>query len=319
MKEHIPVMVNEVLEALRPWEDVGTAVDATLGLGGHTGYILNNCPNAYIIGFDQDPYARKIAQENLSQYSERFEIEADNFRHIEKLKERPQWTGATAVLFDLGVSNMQITESERGFSFQGDGPLNMRMDAAGSSNSTFTAKDILDNSSIKELTEIFRNYGEERYSYEIARGIIRNREQGESLNTTGELVELIRKILPAPVQRKMGGHPARKIFQALRIAVNDEIRSLEEALDGSLKILKPDGKMLVISYHSLEDRMVKTRFRKWQEEGLGKAKPRKAITPTENEIENNYKSRSAKLRIFVSEINTSKKGDKADALHRIPT
>lgn len=121
MKEHIPVMVNEVLEALRPWEDVGTAVDATLGLGGHTGYILNNCPNAYIIGFDQDPYARKIAQENLSQYSERFEIEADNFRHIEKLKERPQWTGATAVLFDLGVSNMQITESERGFSFRETG------------------------------------------------------------------------------------------------------------------------------------------------------------------------------------------------------
>ena len=319
MKEHIPVMVNEVLEALRPWEEVRTSVDATLGLGGHTGYILNNCTYSYAIGFDQDPYARKIAQENLSQYSGRFEIEADNFRHIDKLKEKPEWAGASAVLFDLGVSNMQITESDRGFSFQVDGPLNMRMDAAESTDGTLTAKDILDNSSIKELTDIFRNYGEERYAYEIARGIIRNREKEECLNTTGELVELIRKILPAPVQRKMGGHPARKIFQALRIAVNDEIRSLEDALDGSLRILKPDGKILAISYHSLEDRIVKTRFRKWEEEGLGKARPRKAITPTESEIENNYKSRSAKLRIFVLERETSKKGDKANALHRIPT
>ena len=319
MKEHIPVMVNEVLEALRPWEEVSITVDATLGLGGHTGFILNNCPEAYVIGFDQDPYARKIAEENLSRFTGRFEIEADNFRHIEKLKERQGWKGASSVLFDLGVSNMQITESERGFSFQEDGPLDMRMDAAEQTNSELTAKEILDNRSIKEITEIFRNYGEEQYAYQIARGIVRNRESGGSLSTTGDLVDLIRKILPAPVQRKMGGHPARKVFQALRIAVNDEMKALEEALDGALKILRPGGKILAISYHSLEDRIVKTRFRKWQAEGLGKARPRKAIIPSEIEIENNHKSRSAKLRIFESETENSRKGDKADAIHRMPT
>ena len=319
MKEHVPVMVNEVLAALMPWEEVKIAVDATLGLGGHTGSILSNCKGAHVIGFDQDPFARKIAQDNLSQYSGRFEIEADNFRHIEKLKDRPGWRGASAVLFDLGISNMQITESERGFSFQEEGPLDMRMDAAEGTNSELTAKEILDSWSIKELTEVFRKYGEEQYAYQIAKGIVRNREAGESIVTTGDLVELIRKILPAPVQRKMGGHPARKIFQALRIAVNDEMNALEEALDGSLKILAPGGKIITISYHSLEDRIVKTRFRKWQEEGLGRAKPRKAITPSETEIENNHKSRSAKLRIFESETEISRKGDKADAIHRMPT
>ncbi len=319
MKEHVPVMVNEVLEALMPWEEVRITVDATLGLGGHTGFILNKCTGAYVIGFDQDPYARKIAQDNLSRFSERFEIEADNFRHIEKLKERPGWAGASAVLFDLGVSNMQITESDRGFSFQEDGPLDMRMDAAEETNSKLTAKEILDFWSIKELTEVFRKYGEEQYAYQIARGIVRNREAGGSISTTGDLVELIRKILPAPVQRKMGGHPARKIFQALRIAVNDEMNALEEALDGSLKILSPGGKIITISYHSLEDRIVKTRFRKWQEEGLGQARPRKAITPSGTEIESNHKSRSAKLRIFESEREISMKGEKANAIHRMPT
>lgn len=319
MKEHVPVLAEEVLEALRPWENVRVAVDGTLGLGGHSGYILSRCINSFIIGFDQDPYARREAQSNLSRFEGRFEIVADNFRHIEKLKERAGWEGASAVLLDLGVSNMQLTDFERGFSFQGDGPLDMRMDAAEGTNSTLTAKEILDNGSVRELTEIFRNYGEEQYAYQIARGIVRNRERGESPNTTAELVELIRKILPAPVQRKMGGHPARKIFQALRIAVNDEMHALEEALEGSLKILSPGGKLLTISYHSLEDRIVKTKFRKWQEEGLGEARPRKAITPSENEIETNYKSRSAKLRIFVSDRESSKKGDKADALHRMPT
>lgn len=319
MKEHIPVMVNEVLDALRPWKEVRITVDATLGLGGHAGFILNSCPEAYVIGFDQDPFAREIAKVNLSQFKGRFEIEADNFRHIEKLKDRPGWKGASAVLFDLGVSNMQITESERGFSFQENGPLDMRMDSDEETNSGLTAKEILDNWSIKEITEIFRKYGEEQYAYQIARGIVRNRETGASLTTTGDLVELIRKILPAPVQRKMGGHPARKVFQALRIAVNDEINALEEAMDGSLKILAPGGKILAISYHSLEDRIVKTRFRKWQEEGLGQARPRKAIIPSELEIENNHKSRSAKLRIFESTTETSGKGAKTDAIHRMPT
>jgi 16S rRNA (cytosine1402-N4)-methyltransferase len=308
MTEHVSVMVNEVLEAMRPWESVRLVVDATLGLGGHTGHILRNCPNARVIGFDQDPYAREIAAENLSGFSGRFEIVADNFRHIEKLALRDGWKGADVVFFDLGVSNLQLTDAQRGFSFQGDGPLDMRMDASEECNSTLTAGDILAEWSIRDLTGIFRDYGEEKFAYQIAKGIVRNRERGGSLSTTNELVELIRKILPAPVQRKMGGHPARKIFQALRIAVNDEINALGEALDGSVKVLAPGGKVIAISYHSLEDRIVKLRFRKWKEDGIGEPNPRKAIVPSESEIESNYKSRSAKLRIFEESGSLNAKG-----------
>ncbi len=319
MTEHISVMVNEVLEALRPWESLSVVVDATIGLGGHAGHILKNCPNVKVIGFDQDPYARAIAAENLSEFNGRFEIEADNFRNIEKLTLRSGWKGANAVLFDLGVSNLQLSDAKRGFSFQEDGPLDMRMDGQEECNSTLTAEDILAEWSIKDLTQIFRDYGEDPFAYQIARGIVRNREHGGTLHTTGELVELIRKILPAPVQRKMGGHPARKIFQALRIAVNDEINALNEALDGSAKILAPNGKVIAISYHSLEDRMVKLRFRKWKEDGMGEPKPRKAIIPSDSEIESNYKSRSAKMRIFEAFDSAVVKGGALNALQRIPT
>jgi 16S rRNA (cytosine1402-N4)-methyltransferase len=312
MTEHIPVMLAEVLEALKPWDSETTVIDATLGLGGHSREILRNCKKCKVIGFDQDPDARSIAAKNLSEFNGRFEIEADNFRHIEKLQGHEDWEGATAVFFDLGVSNLQLTDAERGFSFQEDGPLDMRMDHGDSDNKSLTAEQILAEWSIKDLTEIFRNYGEDHFAYQIAKGIVRNREHGGELHTTGELVELIRKILPAPVQRKMGGHPARKIFQALRIAVNDEMGALDEALNGAEKVLRPEGKIIAISYHSLEDRMVKKRFRKWRDEGIGEPDPRKAIVPSGNEIESNHKSRSAKLRVFVKYA--EKKGEALNAL-----
>lgn len=316
MKEHVSVMAAEVLEALRPWDEVKVVVDATLGLGGHAGQILRACANAHLIGFDQDPWARKIAAENLSEFEGRFEIEADNFRHIDKLVERDGWSGADAVFFDLGVSNLQLTEPERGFSFQEDGPLDMRMDCGDGCNSSASAADILADSSVAELTEIFRDYGEERFAFQIAKGVVRNRERGGELKTTGDLVTLIRKVLPEPVQRKMGGHPARKVFQALRIAVNDEARALDEALNGASRVIKPEGKVIAISYHSLEDRMVKQRFRKWSDEGRGEARPRKALIPSAEEIEANHKARSAKMRIFKGDI--SERGVD-DALLRIPT
>ena len=303
MSEHVSVMVNEVLEMLAPMESEHLIVDATLGLGGHTWHMLSTCPNAYVIGFDQDHHAREIAKTNLSKFEGRYEIVADNFRNISRLIERDNWTGANAILFDLGVSNLQLTDPDRGFSFQYEGPLDMRMDEGDLCNSKITAGEILDKWSIKELTQIFRDYGEEKYAYEIARGIVRNRENGGSITTTTEFVELIRKILPAPVQRKMGGHPARKVFQALRIAVNDEMNVLNEALDGAMSVLAPGGKIIAISYHSLEDRMVKHRFRKWQESDI-------------EEVEKNYKSRSAKLRLFrkYTEDEVSK-----NVLLRIPT
>jgi len=298
MTEHVPVMLEEVLSAMEPWEQQELVVDATLGLGGHTGEILKNCKKTKVVGFDQDPDARKIAAENLKDFACRFEIVADNFRNIGELATGKKFQ-ATTVLFDLGVSNLQLTEAERGFSFQEDGPLDMRMDRGNGIETVLTAEDIVNSWSIKELTEIFRDYGEERYAYQIARGIVRTREHGQTVHTTTELVELIRKILPEPVQRKMGGHPARRVFQALRIAVNHELDALDEALNGALKITAPDGKIIVISYHSLEDRMVKKRFRNWKEEGYGELNPRKALLPSEAEIERNKKSRSAKLRIFV--------------------
>lgn len=298
MTEHVSVMLAEVLEAMKPWSGIKLVIDATLGLGGHSLEILKNCESAMLIGFDQDPSARKIAEDRLAPYQGRFEIVAGNFREIGTLTERDGWQGADAILFDLGVSNLQLTEPERGFSFQADGPLDMRMDGGEGSENNLTAEKILSEWSIKELTEIFREYGEDPFAYQIARGIVRNRENGGSLHTTGEIVALIRKILPAPVQRKMGGHPARKVFQALRIAVNDELTALDEALDGAVRAVSGGGRIIVISYHSLEDRIVKKRFRRWAESGLGEAKPRKAMVPSEAEIEANFKSRSAKMRVF---------------------
>ena len=316
MKEHISVMTDELLDVVKPWESVEIFVDATLGLAGHSSLILSKCPISCVIGFDQDPFAREIARERLSGFEGRFEIEADNFRHIGRLSYRDGWTGADAVFFDLGISNLQITEPERGFSFQDDGPLDMRMDSDEECNSTLTAGEILREWSIKDLTQIFRDYGEDPHAYQIAKGIVRFRENGGTIETTSELVELIRKILPAPVQRKMGGHPARKIFQALRIAVNDEMNALNEALDGAIKIVRPGGRIIAISYHSLEDRMVKHRFRKWKDDGLGDMNPRKALLPSAEEVDRNYKSRSAKLRVFVYSGLT---GGKLNALQRIPT
>ncbi len=309
MKEHLSVMLHEVLTAIDDGMNVRTAVDATLGLAGHSIEILKKCPAAFLYGFDQDAEARGIAAERLAPFTPRFEIVADNFRNIGVLKEKEGFAGAEVILFDLGVSNLQITEPERGFSFQCDGPLDMRMDADDDEPRRPKAEEILRTAGIKELTEIFRDYGEERCAFQIAKGIVRHRERGGELHSTGELVELIRKILPAPVQRKMGGHPARKVFQALRIAVNDEINALSEALDGAAELLNPGGKIIVISYHSLEDRMVKHRFRKWKEEGLGEPNPRKALLPSEKEIEANHKSRSAKLRIFQRYEEYEKVGD----------
>ena len=316
MNEHVSVMVDEVLEALRPWENVELVIDATLGLGGHSGHILRSCDNAKLIGFDQDPQAREIAEKNLSNYGERVEIVADNFRNIDSLLDRDGWQGASAVLFDLGVSNLQLTKSERGFSFNEDGLLDMRMDEGDVCNSKSTAAEIINEWSVNELTRIFREYGEDANAYRIAKGIVRHRETSGEIRTTFELVGLIREILPAPVQRKMGGHPARKIFQALRIAVNDEMSALEEALDGAIKVLSDCGKIIVISYHSLEDRIVKHRFKRWQDDFMGRMEPRKALLPTDEEIERNYKSRSAKLRVFLKK---KEEGGLQNALQRMPT
>ncbi|QTX33529.1 16S rRNA (cytosine(1402)-N(4))-methyltransferase RsmH [Aminithiophilus ramosus] len=292
MTEHVPVMITEVLEHV-PEELRGWAVDATLGLGGYSEALLVKCPLLSVLGIDQDPQALRLAQERLAPFSSRFRALEGNFRQISALvASLPE--KFSVILFDLGLSNLQLTERERGFSFNEDGPLDMRM----SPLLRKSAYHWINNSSPQELSEIFRLYGEERYAWPLAKGIVRHVFQKGPIETTGALVSVVRSILPAPIQRKMGGHPARRIFQALRIAVNDEIAALEEALDAVAKIGADPCRVIVVSYHSLEDRVVKHRFRSWKQEGLGRELTRKPLIPTEAEIEGNYKARSAKLRVF---------------------
>lgn len=295
--DHDPVLLQEVLDILAQNEGIRLYIDATLGAGGHAFRVLQAHPNAHLIGFDQDASARAIASRILAPYRERVEIIAGNFETMEDLLLRKDWTGADAILFDLGVSNIQLVTADRGFSFQEDGPLDMRMNRDAQTDKQ-TAAELLALSDIRTLTAIFRDYGEERFAYQIARGIVRHREHGGTVNTTLELTALIREILPAPVQRKMGGHPARRIFQALRIAVNNELGVLEKALEQVPLLCSPGCQVLFISYHSLEDRLVKHCFKKWKQLDLGVEINKKPIIPTEEEIETNRKSRSAKLRAF---------------------
>ncbi|MDR1510991.1 MAG: 16S rRNA (cytosine(1402)-N(4))-methyltransferase RsmH [Synergistaceae bacterium] len=298
MELHVPVMTSEILDIVESCidGDDSTLVDATLGGGGHSGAILEKFPNLKIIGFDQDAYAGELAASRLSKFLDRIKIVPSNFYEIEEyVGEFCENGEVSCVFFDLGVSNMQISTPERGFSYQSDGPLDMRMNALADIPS---AADIIERSDVHELTRIFREYGEERYASHIANAITRSRDGKTLPATTGELVSLIRRALPAPVQRKMGRHPARKIFQALRIAVNSELEALPKGLDGAYKVTRDGGVIAVISYHSLEDRIVKRTFQSWGKSGKGDIITRRPKIPSEKERRENRKSRSAKLRAF---------------------
>ncbi len=292
MTEHVPVLLQEVLSFLRLSDSLDRVLDCTLGLGGYSGAILREFPDTLVFGMDRDPQAIAIARENLDDFGERFTPLSGNFEFLEEVA--GEFAPFDAVLFDLGVSNLQISEGARGFSFQTEGPLDMRMDP----ESDLSAADIVNTFSEEEMTDIFFTFGEERYSRQIARGIVRIREKDGAFSTTTSLVEAIRKILPAPVQRKMGGHPARRIFQALRIRVNGELSALPEGLKGALAASAPGALLAVVSYHSLEDRIVKHTFRDWQKEKFGKVLTRRPLLPSEEEVDENHKARSAKLRVF---------------------
>ena len=294
---HVPVMTREIIAIFgRRADSEAVFVDATLGAGGHALAVLERFPRASLICFDQDERARELAAERLSAHSSRVRIVPENFRGIARLAEDADWRGADGVLFDLGVSNMQLTAPERGFSFNDDGPLDMRMNQG---EGTVTAETLLATKSAEELAGIFRDYGEERHAYRIAKAIVAARDMGDAPTTTGGLTALIRRTLPAPVQRKMGAHPARRVFQAIRIAVNSELEALDEGLDGALAVTAHMGVIAVISYHSLEDRIVKRRFLKWSEEGFGRAAAKRPLVPADEETVCNRSSRSAKLRVFI--------------------
>ena len=290
--EHVPVLLDRVLAAL-PLKDDALVVDGTLGLGGYSEAFLKNNPAWRVIGIDRDAKAREIATERLKDFGGRFTPLAGDYRTMKTLCAQSGIEKTDAVVLDLGVSNMQLTDGERGFSFREDGPLDMRMNQSAETS----AAELVNTLTREELTEIFRKYGEERFAWSVAGEIVRSREKSP-VRTTFQLVELIRRGIPAPAMRKMNGHPARKVFQALRIAVNDELGALEQGMKEAFELLGEDGRLVIVTYHSLEDKLVKYQFHEWCEQGLGILEPRKAEVPGEEEIERNPKSRSARLRGF---------------------
>lgn len=295
---HEPVLLNEVMEFLRPALErsgCAKAVDGTLGLGGYSESILQAFPGVRVLGVDRDPAAIAHSERRLERFVPRFRAVHGSFGRIgDILRDEAPFD---ALVFDLGVSNMQLTDADRGFSFQHDGPLDMRMDPDGDGP---TAAEVLAGENAESLAKIFWEYGGERYSRQIAARIESERRRGRRLSTTGEFVALIRELLPAPVQRKMGIHPARRVFQALRIFVNNELGELEAMLSSLPGLAAKGCVVVVVSYHSLEDRIVKHRFRAWdKEEGRGSVLTRRPIQPREEETERNFKARSAKLRAFT--------------------
>ena len=253
-EQHIPVMRDRVIEMFAPALNVANPllIDGTLGLAGHTESLLKEFPNLKIIGIDRDPIAIKRAKQRLGELASRVEFVNETYDQIEKVLAGRK---VNAVLLDLGVSSIQLDETNRGFSYSHDAPLDMRMNA----NDSLTAADILNSYDVKDLTYILGTYGEEKFAKRIAQELVKRRGN-KAWTTTFELVELIKDVIPAPA-RRTGGNPAKRTFQALRIAVNNELQILEKAIPHAMAALMVGGRILVLSYHSLEDRIVKNAFK----------------------------------------------------------
>ncbi len=306
MFKHVTVLLKETVDGLDIKPD-GTYVDCTLGGGGHSSYLLSQLTEGgRLIAFDQDEIAIQNAKEKFSSYGERFITVKSNFRYLSEKLQELGITEVDGILFDLGVSSPQLDTPERGFSYHHDAPLDMRMDQ----DASLTAYDVVNSWSYEQLVRIFFQYGEEKFSKQIARKIEAYREN-KAIETTAELVELIKEGIPAPA-RRTGGHPAKRVFQAIRIAVNDELKVFEEALESAIEMVKPGGRVSVITFHSLEDRICKTTFKRNSttpqlppglpiipDEFKPKLKliTRKPILPSDIELEENNRARSAKLRI----------------------
>lgn len=303
--KHYSVLKDEVIEGLNINPD-GIYVDATLGYAGDAKEILKRLRRGFLFAFDQDEEAIHFSQNELSKISENFKIIYSNFKNLKSCLENENINGVDGIVFDLGLSSPQIDEQTRGFSFMKDAPLDMRMDQ----NQTKTAKDIINGYSLENLINIFYTYGEEQYSKSIAKSILRERAN-KPIETTLELVNAIQKGVPFKYFIK--NHPERQIFQAIRIEVNDELNILLPTLTDAISMLNPGGRICVITFHSLEDRIVKQVFKKYSEinplvKGLpvipDEYKPliklinKKPILPSNKELDENSRSRSAKLRII---------------------
>jgi 16S rRNA (cytosine1402-N4)-methyltransferase len=248
---HVPVLVDRVVELFAVVPD-GLYVDATLGGGGHAAAVLAAHPGLHLLGLDRDEVACAAAAQRLARFGDRVEIVRSSFDRIGELVSERTTEGASAVLFDLGVSSPQLDEPERGFSYRSGAPLDMRMDR----RQALTAREVVNDYPYAQLARLISAYGEERYARRIARAIV----DARPIETTDQLAAVVRDAIPAPARRR-GGHPARRTFQAIRIEVNHELDQLADALDAALSVLQPGGRCAVVSYHSLEDRLVKERFR----------------------------------------------------------
>ena len=293
---HKSVLVNEVLEFLKP-EKGKIILDATVGSGGHTEEILKNItPAGQLIGIDCDKKILKIAQQRLSNFKGNYELVYDNFKNLRKALDKLNIKTIDGALFDLGVSSLQLDEATRGFSFRNAARLDMRMDEG----IDISAYDFINNTSEYELNKILENYGEERYHRRIARAIIERRKQ-QPIEQTTELAQIIYQATPNRY-RKFKIDPATRTFQALRIAVNDELGSFKQALGDVTDYLSKGARLVVISFNSLEDRIAKHHFREMAKSGIYKILTKKPITPGELEIRENPRSRSAKLRAIEKNV-----------------
>lgn len=298
---HKSVLLDESLKALDIKPD-GVYVDGTAGGAGHSREIAALLSGGKLIALDQDPDAVAVATQRLAEF-DCARVVQSNFCDVDRVLSELGIAGADGILLDLGVSSFQLDNVERGFSYHGDAPLDMRMSKSGRS-----AADLVAELDVQSLTDIFRNYGEEKFAYKIARNIVEERGETPVL-TTGQLSGIIARSVPAAARRD--GHPARRCFQALRIAVNGELDSLSDGLDRAFEALNPGGVLAIITFHSLEDRMVKQRFAGFckgcdcppdfpvcvcGKKPRGVLVTRKPISPSEEELKNNPRSRSAKLR-----------------------
>ena len=305
---HTSVLLYETLDSLNigPY---GIYVDGTLGGGGHASLVLNRLgEQGRLIGLDQDADAIAAAGERLKEYGDRVTVIRTNYENIKDALASQGISGADGIYLDLGVSSYQLDTADRGFTYrEDDAPLDMRMDQ----RNTQTAKDIVNGYSEMELYRIIRDYGEDRFAKNIAKHIVKARQEKE-IETAGELTEIIKAAIPAKV-RATGGHPSKRTFQAIRIELNRELQVLEQSIDTMIDLLNPGGRLSIITFHSLEDRIVKNKFRENENpcicppefpvcmcgrKSKGRVVTRKPVLPSEEELAANKRSKSAKLRVF---------------------
>lgn len=292
---HESVLLHETIDGL-DLRSGDVLIDGTLGRAGHSLEASRRVPGIFIIGIDRDEDALEESKDKLEKTKADFRLFKGNFKDVAKFVREAGKEKADKILLDLGVSSPQLDSSGRGFTFRKDEPLLMTMEKE-LSEEAFSARDVVNGWAEEDIANVIYAYGEERYARRIAKAIVLAREESP-IETSGRLAQIVSEAVPA-IYRRGKIHPATRTFQALRIAVNDELGSLKKGLEEGMSVLSQGGRMAVISFHSLEDRIVKTTFKDWHAKGLGEQSTKKPIEPSDEEKERNPRSRSSKLRIFI--------------------